>query len=345
MGAYGNTSEASLSIVPQPEIALSDTFLDFGPIQIGEPDSLPLIVYNTGYADLILYDLSNSYPTFTTNFDQADSLIAPQDSLLIMVTFSPENITVYHDTLTILNNDSTVCVSLQGRGGNGPVIVTLTPYNTPIVIPPGGDSFDFNIAAENTASFTVNFEIWTLATLPNGTQYGPLLGPVNLTLAGGASINRDRTQTVPAGAPVGNYLYNAYTGFYPFEIWWTDNFLFTKSGTGDGDGLQGWFCEGELFPEEGLNTRPLPEEFALSGAYPNPFNPVTNFDMALPEAAKVHFAVYDISGRLVAILIDGWREAGYHRVTFNRSDLASGVYLYRLKAGTFTARGKMVMVK
>ena len=328
-----------------PSIVVFPSPLDFGPVQLNQQADLPLYITNIGGDTLILDSIFTSDPCFITDFNPVNNQVEPFDTLTLAVSFTPDSILVYDEILTILNNDSTVCVSLQGRGGNGPVIVTLTPYNTPIVIPPGGDSFDFNIAAENTASFTVNFEIWTLATLPNGTQYGPLLGPVNLTLAGGASINRDRTQTVPAGAPVGNYLYNAYTGFYPFEIWWTDNFLFTKSGTGDGDGLQGWFCEGELFPEEGLNTRPLPEEFALSGAYPNPFNPVTNFDMALPEAAKVHFAVYDISGRLVATLMDGWRDAGYHRVTFNRSDLASGVYLYRLKAGTFTARGKMVMVK
>lgn len=60
--------------------------------------------------------------------------------------------------------------------------------------------------------------------------------------------------------------------------------------------------------------------------------------------------VYDISGRCVgahggAPLVSGWRDAGYHEVTFDASDLASGVYIYRLNAGDFTAEGKMVLMK
>ena len=64
----------------------------------------------------------------------------------------------------------------------------------------------------------VTFRAWTDITLPDSTIYGPVLGPVNVTLSGGGSVNRDRTQEVPAFAPTGTYTYNAYVGTYPFSV-------------------------------------------------------------------------------------------------------------------------------
>ena len=94
----------------------------------------------------------------------------------------------------------------------------------------------------------------------------------------------------------------------------------------------------------------LPANFAFQGPHPNPFNPTTvaSFELRVPSYVKVR--VYDIAGRLVATLADGWRAAGWHEVTFDPkgaggSDLASGIYIYRLEAGGFAASGKMVLMK
>jgi hypothetical protein len=89
----------------------------------------------------------------------------------------------------------------------------------------------------------------------------------------------------------------------------------------------------------------LPAEFALSSAYPNPFNPTTNLAYALPTASNIQLVVYDVTGSEVTTLVNGWRDAGYHEVTFDAEGLASGVYLYRLTAGTFQAEGKMILMK
>jgi hypothetical protein len=88
-----------------------------------------------------------------------------------------------------------------------------------------------------------------------------------------------------------------------------------------------------------------PEEFIFRGAYPNPFNPKTVLSFELRDASFVKLAIYDISGRQVAELINGWRDAGSHDVTFDASRLSSGIYLYHLTAGEFQAGGKMVLVK
>lgn len=79
--------------------------------------------------------------------------------------------------------------------------------------------------------------------------------------------------------------------------------------------------------------------------FPNPFNPETHLSFTLPEASKVSLIVYDISGREVARLINGFQSAGFHEVTFNAPDLPSGVYFARLTAGTFQQTQKLLLVK
>ncbi len=224
--------------------------------------------------------------------------------------------------------------------------VTLEPYGAPIVIPASGGIFDYNIAATNNEPAAQNFDVWCDVTLPNGSPYGPVLGPVNITLDAGVTVDRDRSQSVPAGAPSGSYTYNAYLGINPDIVWASDSFTFEKSTTGDGDMQDAWSNWGESFTE--LNDPAAisaPEQFALRGAYPNPFNPATTIGFALPEAGKVLLGVYDVRGRLVATLVDGYRDAGIHDVTFDAVHLASGIYIARLEAGGSTASQKMVLIK
>jgi sarcosine oxidase gamma subunit len=89
----------------------------------------------------------------------------------------------------------------------------------------------------------------------------------------------------------------------------------------------------------------LPDEFTVIGPYPNPFNPWTTLRFALPEAAQVNLTLYDVAGRQVQILIEGWRTAGYHEVAFDAEDLSSGVYFYRLQADKWLRIGKLVLLK
>lgn len=79
--------------------------------------------------------------------------------------------------------------------------------------------------------------------------------------------------------------------------------------------------------------------------YPNPFNPVTTIRYALPEASTVTLAVYDVMGRQVARLVDSSMNAGTHEATFDASGLPSGVYFYRIQAGSFMETRRMVLMK
>jgi hypothetical protein len=89
----------------------------------------------------------------------------------------------------------------------------------------------------------------------------------------------------------------------------------------------------------------VPERFSLESNYPNPFNPVTTIRYALPEDVHVTLKVYDVLGREVATLVNKFEKAGYKEVSFDASALPSGVYLYRITAGTFTQARRMVFVK
>jgi hypothetical protein len=78
---------------------------------------------------------------------------------------------------------------------------------------------------------------------------------------------------------------------------------------------------------------------------PNPFNATTVASYELRVASHVSLQVYDTAGRLVQTLVDGWREAGSHEVTFDASSLPSGVYVARLQAGILSATQKLVLMK
>jgi Secretion system C-terminal sorting domain len=89
----------------------------------------------------------------------------------------------------------------------------------------------------------------------------------------------------------------------------------------------------------------LPSIFEIHPAYPNPFNPTTNISFDLKKAANTQIAVYNANGQLVATLVDGFRSAGYHNLSFDGSELASGVYFVRMKANNFTKSQKLILMK
>ncbi len=91
------------------------------------------------------------------------------------------------------------------------------------------------------------------------------------------------------------------------------------------------------------HTKPL--TFALAQNFPNPFNPTTRVEYALPTDVYVTLKVYDILGRQVMTVLDGFEEAGFKSAEFDASRLPSGMYFYRLTAGTFTDIKKMMLTK
>ena len=318
---------------------------------VGEAAELDFTIY-TGDAPVVIGEPVSTNPAvFFTNFDPRDSLIAANDSLVLTATFAPGEIGTFLETMQIWGPVVDPLTLTMRGGGVSPLQVNITPYNPPNVIPETGGSFDFNILLRNLAQELQTVDLWTEILLP-GFGSVQIMTVTDILLPGNLTVDRDRTQVVPEYAPAGTYTYIAYIGDYPWVMEDFDLFQFDKAGDAPGGSLgspSDWLCTGEDF--EGsmgsmtLSSEPLPTEYALLGAFPNPFNPTTTINYALPEAAKVSLTIYDISGRLVAELVDGWREAGTHDITFDGSALASGVYIYSLSAGEFTANGKMVFLK
>jgi len=94
-----------------------------------------------------------------------------------------------------------------------------------------------------------------------------------------------------------------------------------------------------------------PKEYTLYQNYPNPFNPSTTIKFALPFDSNVRIAVYNLLGEQVEVIFDQVKEVGYHNVSWNASDLASGVYIYTIDAKSidgsknFTSVKKMMLLK
>ena len=89
----------------------------------------------------------------------------------------------------------------------------------------------------------------------------------------------------------------------------------------------------------------VPQTLRLDQNYPNPFNPSTTIRYGLPSRSHVTLTVFNTLGQQVATLVQGEQEAGFQEVQFEASGLASGVYLYRLTAGSFVETRKLVLVR
>jgi hypothetical protein len=89
----------------------------------------------------------------------------------------------------------------------------------------------------------------------------------------------------------------------------------------------------------------LPVAYELKQNFPNPFNPSTEISFTLAKQEDVNLVVYNIIGQRVALLASGQMNAGSYLVKFNASNLAAGVYLYRLEAGNFVSTKKMILLK
>lgn len=88
-----------------------------------------------------------------------------------------------------------------------------------------------------------------------------------------------------------------------------------------------------------------PSSFTLSQNYPNPFNPSTKIKYSIPQSSKVVVKVFDMLGKEVTTLVNEEKQAGTYELTWNAQDMPSGVYTYSIKAGSYTAVKKMVLIK
>lgn len=89
----------------------------------------------------------------------------------------------------------------------------------------------------------------------------------------------------------------------------------------------------------------IDEDFALYQNYSNPFNPSTTISFTLPQAGNVELTLFDAVGREIEEITNKEFSVGTHSINYNAGNLSSGVYFYRITAGTFTQVNKMMLLK
>lgn len=232
-------------------------------------------------------------------------------------------------------------------GDIAPVTVSLTPRNPPISIPAAGGNFRYTLELHNATTLPIAFDLWIDMVLPDGSVYGPIITRANLNLPGQTTLTRAMTQAIPAGAPAGLYLYRCHIGDqHAGQVLHEDAFPFQKLGTSSNQGWAaneiGWEVTGW---EDNLSWLAIPEVFFLSAPYPNPFNPATQLQFGLPQSSEVRIDVYNILGSRVTTLLHKNLDAGYHTLTWDAGQIASGLYLVQMKAGGFIYTEKALLLK
>jgi hypothetical protein len=229
---------------------------------------------------------------------------------------------------------------LAGETPGPDISIEIVPDDPPVTVAQGG-SFGYAGTITNNTEDPQTTDIWVMAAGPLEGVYGPFKDFYDFPLNPSQSRSAHFNQRVPRMAPLGFYNYIAYCGDYPSTV--MDSSLFqieVVEGVESGQGgwvLTGSFLEGDLAD--------IPFEFALLGNYPNPFNASTVISYELPTTSHVKLEVYNISGQKLATLVDDEQQAGYRSVTWDASEVSSGVYFYKLSAGDFTETKRMMLVK
>jgi len=355
----------------------STSYTNYAIPTAAEPNNLVAPFWDDLYppgGGVIYYYQDTVNNRFIVEFDHVMSYSTPRTPQTFEAIFYPDGIIdfMYNEiqapcvnasTVGIENSTGTVGVQCT-YNGSGPlepasntgirvggmpptsIDIVLTPIVT--TVPANGGEIEFNAVLSNGNMVIPYIEVWSTAIGPTGTVYGPLIGPVEiLDWAAGVAIDVDRIQYVPATAPAGEYTYNGYLGFYPSIIIDEDHFDFTKTtDSGGGRIVHSWGTGGEPFPGEIMDSESAaPSDYELLAAYPNPFNAAANINYVLPERSLVTLVVYDVTGREVAVLVDGWVDSGSHNVIFDGSGLSSGVYFAQFQTSDFRQARKLLLVK
>ncbi|HWA05107.1 MAG TPA: T9SS type A sorting domain-containing protein [Ignavibacteria bacterium] len=141
------------------------------------------------------------------------------------------------------------------------------------------------------------------------------------------------------------------TSSIPDTVWAEPRAGYVLGGGDNGIGvwslMNGYngYCSRNMTSTTGINNNQIPNGFSLSQNFPNPFNPATTIKFALPVSGNVTLKVFDVTGRLVAEIVNGNLQAGLHEINFNAAKLSSGTYFYKLETKDFTDIKKMVLVK
>ncbi len=358
------TIDVFLSGIGLPAVAdilIGSTVHDFGGVYLGNAGLWPLLVSNVGTGPLVVSAVTSNREELTVASPAFPQTVNPAGSIEAVISFLPESEEQISGTITVVNSDPdepAVIVALSGYG--------LAPVTAGVA---GGSGLQGSVAnqvpvkmanSRDVASmeFVLNYlpDVLTataaiptersegLETFQVNTHYGP--GQVKVTLFGQA-------QTISAGSgDIAKIAFQVASDAVPGEYPLTSSDV---SATDVFGSELSFVLQDSVFSIRPVGVNEIeqgsgPAVYALSQNYPNPFNPATVVSYQIPvtrsqTAVHTTLKIYNFLGQEVATLVDELKDPGYYTVTWDAGDMASGVYLCRLTAGTYTETKRMVLMK
>lgn len=218
--------------------------------------------------------------------------------------------------------------------GPGLFEILVRPGNMPAVVPAMGGVYRISVGAENRISLNVDADIWGKLYGPHNYIINPIFGYADVPFQGFERIYLRPTIVIPASAPPGQYRLTGYIGAFPASIADSLFFMFGKSSTQD------------YISDENRGELTAEDESKLSfNIHPNPFNAEGILSMYLPKGGEIGVTVYDILGRAVETVAEGYYPAGTQRFAISSAKLSNGVYFGVIIVGGKVFTQKFAVVK
>ena len=285
-----------------------------------------IVLENTGNHDLIINSIGSDHGWFSGEVDH--DTVPPGKSVGCNIRFAPyfPNLPgIQNGYLIVRSNALTSPDSIQVSGATMGGILDFNTHNIDFGgVHVGGGKADTNLRIRAWGSSDVGY---VGRTAPSDPSY--------LTL-----------NAVPAGIFVNATVYDTIR-FLPRVLGNSHAFVVYSSRSNYAFDYATVFDTVRLFGvgTGGYGEQSLPDQFFLNQNYPNPFNPRTTIQYGLPTQTIVTLSVYNTLGQEVAMLVRGTQDGGYKEVTFDGSGLASGLYFYRMTAGSFVAVKRFLLLR
>jgi hypothetical protein len=296
----------------------------------------------------------NSHVTFSV------TSVLPSSTPYYLSDFPTSNVVVYFNTNISGTNGEGWAYSTQNANNyeqNGVVAKSVNGtdtflvkavYSPAQVFYPLPFTFNSQWGSDFVITNTIYFNgVPFNTTTANHTETVMVDAWGNMTMPGGAvlqalRLRRDDRYTSPSPPfYVRTISYSILTkSGATVEVVATDTTA-PNSGIIQTDGVT-WSSTGAVGVE---NDDQIPTQYSLGQNYPNPFNPSTTIKFQVPNSSFVNLKVYDVLGNEVATLVNEEKSAGSYEVNFDASQLSSGIYFYKLQAGTFLETKKMILIR
>jgi predicted GH43/DUF377 family glycosyl hydrolase len=335
---------ASLSLA----VTASPATLDFGWVAVGTVDTLSVTIGNVSMTDTLrVTSIASTNPVFRTSL--ASVRIPPGADTSLQVTYAPNAAVADTGSITLLSDAPGVHLLRISVSGHGSVVREKPVISGLALVPGSSDQIRMRWirSSHDTTGDpdqVVQYSIWrqvpgtpatqpTSGRLPGSTLVDPLWDYIQSVPAVGfeeystvvaAAVNSGATETVNI------FMVAAHTK--NLHVFMSDPDTTVVQGS-------------HITAIDGPAGPPGPHEFALQQNYPNPFNPSTTIRYALAQNSHVTLSVFNTLGQIVSTPVDAEEQAGDYEVRFDGSNLASGVYFYRLSAGSFVRTKRLLLVR